>query len=74
MSTSMVGANAKSMVEIPTKEPEEALKLGLCMTRASCTVSEGAIEVKRAQIGDLEMGSMIPPGLNARDARLSNPM
>ncbi|KAF3483973.1 uncharacterized protein GIQ15_03297 [Arthroderma uncinatum] len=30
--------------------------------------------VKRTQIGDLEMGSMIPPGLNVRGALLGNPM
>ena len=35
---------------------------------------DGAIEVKRVQVGDLEMGSMIPPGLNVRGARLGNPM
>jgi hypothetical protein len=35
---------------------------------------DGAIEVKRVQIGDLEMGSVIPPGLNVRGARLGNPM
>lgn len=35
---------------------------------------DGAIEIKRAQIGDLEMGSMIPPGLNVRGALLGNPM
>ncbi|EFR02289.1 CMGC/CDK protein kinase [Nannizzia gypsea CBS 118893] len=37
-------------------------------------LSDGAIKVKRTQIGDLGMGSMIPPGLNVRGARLGNPM
>ncbi|KFY50734.1 hypothetical protein V496_09209 [Pseudogymnoascus sp. VKM F-4515 (FW-2607)] len=35
---------------------------------------DGAIEVQRVQVGDLEMGSVIPPGLNVRGARLGNPM
>lgn len=34
----------------------------------------GAIEVQRVQVGDLEMGSVIPPGLNVRGAKLGNPM
>ncbi|KFY75759.1 hypothetical protein V499_04264 [Pseudogymnoascus sp. VKM F-103] len=34
----------------------------------------GAIEVQRVQVGDLEMGSVIPPGLNFRGAKLGNPM
>ncbi|PGG99398.1 serine/threonine protein kinase [Blastomyces parvus] len=33
-----------------------------------------AIQVNRVQIGDLEMGSMVPPDLNIRGARLGNPM
>ncbi|KAM5443600.1 RIBULOSE-phosphate 3-epimerase [Microsporum ferrugineum] len=37
-------------------------------------MSSSGIRVKRAQIGDLEMGSMIPPSLNVRGARLGNPM
>ncbi|EGE08041.1 CMGC/CDK protein kinase [Trichophyton equinum CBS 127.97] len=39
-----------------------------------CDLVDGTIKVERAQIGDLEMGSMIPPGLNVRGARLGNPM
>lgn len=35
---------------------------------------DGAIEVQRVQVGDLEMGSVIPPGLNVRGAKLGNPM
>ncbi|KKZ62001.1 hypothetical protein EMCG_03462 [[Emmonsia] crescens] len=35
---------------------------------------DGSIRVNQVQIGDLEMGSMIPPGLNVRGARLGNPM
>ncbi|EGD85911.2 hypothetical protein H113_06887 [Trichophyton rubrum MR1459] len=31
---------------------------------------DGTIKIERAQIGDLEMGSMIPPGVNVRGARL----
>lgn len=27
---------------------------------------DGGIEVKQVQFGDLEMGSVIPPGLNVR--------
>ncbi|RDL32568.1 CMGC protein kinase [Venustampulla echinocandica] len=38
------------------------------------TEPNGAIKVKRDQVGDLEMGSIIPPGLNVRGARLGNPM
>ncbi|OBT53182.1 hypothetical protein VE04_06181 [Pseudogymnoascus sp. 24MN13] len=34
----------------------------------------GTIEVQRVQVGDLEMGSVIPPGLNVRGAKLGNPM
>ena len=34
----------------------------------------GAIAVKQVQIGDLEMGSVIPPCLNVRGARLGNLM
>ncbi|KAK4201395.1 kinase-like domain-containing protein [Triangularia verruculosa] len=34
----------------------------------------GVIDVKAVQIGDLEMGCAIPPGLNVRGARLGNPM
>jgi serine/threonine protein kinase len=36
--------------------------------------TNGAIEVQRVQVGDLEMGSVIPPGLNVRGAKLGNPM
>ncbi|KFZ18235.1 hypothetical protein V501_01319 [Pseudogymnoascus sp. VKM F-4519 (FW-2642)] len=36
--------------------------------------TNGATEVQRVQVGDLEMGSVIPPGLNVRGAKLSNPM
>ncbi|KAL2360307.1 hypothetical protein RJZ56_006826 [Blastomyces dermatitidis] len=35
---------------------------------------DGSIRVNQVQIGDLEMGSMVPPGLNVRGARLGNPM
>lgn len=35
---------------------------------------DGALEVQRVQVGDLEMGSVIPPGLNVRGAKLGNPM
>ncbi|KLJ13792.1 hypothetical protein EMPG_11291 [Blastomyces silverae] len=35
---------------------------------------DGSIRVNQVQIGDLEMGSMIPPGLNVCGARLGNPM
>lgn len=35
---------------------------------------DGVIEIKRVQVGDLEMGSVIPPGLNVRGARLGHPM
>ncbi|KAG5295510.1 hypothetical protein I7I50_08279 [Histoplasma capsulatum G186AR] len=35
---------------------------------------DGSIRVNQVQIGDLEMGSMIPLGLNVRGARLGNPM
>ncbi|KAK2796916.1 hypothetical protein FQN50_009375 [Emmonsiellopsis sp. PD_5] len=34
----------------------------------------GGIQINRVQIGDLEMGSMLPPDLNIRGARLGNPM
>jgi serine/threonine protein kinase len=34
----------------------------------------GALKVQRVQVGDLEMGSVIPPGLNVRGAKLGNPM
>ncbi|KFY27189.1 hypothetical protein V491_00984 [Pseudogymnoascus sp. VKM F-3775] len=34
----------------------------------------GALRVQRVQVGDLEMGSVIPPGLNVRGAKLGNPM
>lgn len=35
---------------------------------------DGSIRVNQAQISDLGMGSMIPPGLNVCGARLENPM
>lgn len=35
---------------------------------------DGTIDVKRVQLGDLEMGSIVPEGLNVRGARLGNPM
>ena len=35
---------------------------------------DGYIEVNSVQIGDLEMGTEIPEGLNVRGARLGNPM
>ncbi|OAT02377.1 serine/threonine protein kinase, variant [Blastomyces dermatitidis ER-3] len=35
---------------------------------------DGSIRINQVQIGDLEMGSMVPPGLNVRGARLGNPM
>ncbi|EEP79948.1 predicted protein [Uncinocarpus reesii 1704] len=37
-------------------------------------ISDGVVHVKRTQIGDLEMGSDLPPGLNVRGALLGNPM
>ena len=35
---------------------------------------DGTLRVQRVQVGDLEMGSVIPPGLNVRGAKLGNPM
>ncbi|WEW61819.1 hypothetical protein PRK78_007315 [Emydomyces testavorans] len=37
-------------------------------------ISDGIVHVKRTQLGDLEMGSDLPPGLNVRGAQLGNPM